>query len=86
MVLFVWEQLETTAAKTKLAEILRPINNREATFDSTTPLEDFLDTTYFPIYKKQWKDSTYEDNRNRVRSHIRKEFGERRISSITAAP
>ena len=77
------KKMSKASAQVKLAEILRPINNREAVFDSTTPLEDFLDTTYFPIYKKQWKDSTYEDNRNRVRFHIRKEFGERRISSIT---
>src|SRR4029079_11993229 len=76
-------EMSKSEAKSKLAEILRPINNRNATFDPTTLLDDFLDITYFPIHQKRWKDSTYRDNRYRIRFYICKEFGERRISSIT---
>src|SRR5262249_18419018 len=73
-----------TEALAKLAEILRPINSREATtVDFRTIVEDFVNGVYFPVNRRRWKKSTIACNEHRVAYHISKEFGDRKLVGIT---
>src|SRR5215468_8940953 len=73
-----------TEALAKLAEILRPINSREATtVDFRTTLEDFLNGVYFPVNRRRWKKSTIACNEHRVAYYINKAFGDRKLIEIT---
>ena len=73
-----------TEAQAKLAEILRPINSREATnVDFRTTVEEFLNAVYFPVNRRRWKKSTIASNEHRVAHHITKAFGDRKLIEIT---
>jgi integrase len=73
-----------TEALAKLAEILRPINSREATtVDFRTTVEDFVNGVYFPVNRRRWKKSTIACNEHRVAYHINKAFGDRKLNEIT---
>ena len=43
---------------------------------------EFVEEVYFPYYSRKWKDSTRENNVNRVSVHLVAAFGERELSSF----
>ena len=43
---------------------------------------EFVENTYFPYYSRKWKDSTRENNVNRISVHLAAPFGDRELSGF----
>src|SRR6266702_4567667 len=68
-------QITKSKAKEKLAEILKPINERAAQpTQKDIRLQEFVDDVYLPFYKRKWKRSTAMTNEDRIRRCILAEF------------
>jgi integrase len=77
-------RMNKTGAKEKMADIVKPINDRAATAISTNiELKQFVEDVYLPFYKKKWKQSTAMTNEDRITHFIVPEFGSRRLSTLT---
>jgi integrase len=77
-------RMNKTAAKEKMAEIVKPINDRAATAISRNiELKEFVEDVYLPFYKKKWKQSTATTNEDRISHFIVSEFGSRRLSTLS---
>ena len=77
-------RMNKTAAKEKMADIVKPINDRAATaISKNIELKQFVQDVYLPFYKKKWKQSTAMTNEDRIAHFIVSEFGPRRLSTLT---
>ena len=74
-------EMTKSEALTEFDDILAGVNRNRLNGHHT--LEHFVDTTYFPFYKRKWKASTAETNESRVRHHILGCFGNRKLGSFT---
>jgi integrase len=77
-------KMTKTSAKEKMADIVKPINDRAANaVQKNIELKQFVDDVYVPFYKRKWKKSTAMTNEDRIEHHIVAEFGSRRLSTLT---
>jgi integrase len=77
-------RMNKTAAKEKMADIVKPINDRAATaISKNIDVKHFIEDVYLPFYKKKWKQSTAMTNEDRIAHFIVPEFGSRRLSTLT---
>ena len=80
--------LGTVSAMTKseaalgLAAILTPVNRREGYVSQTMGFEPFVETVYLPFYKRKWKGSTYNANRDRIAFHLTRVLGDRTLTAV----
>ena len=77
-------EITKTKAREKMAQIVKPINERAA--DAVSPnvtVKDFVERVYLPFYRRKWKRSTAMTNEDRVEHHIVAEFGERELQTLT---
>ncbi len=76
-------EMTKTEAQAALAEILAPLNNREAPPSKSWLLADFTKQIYLPFYKRKWKRSTAMTNEDRVERHLVSELGNLSLGSFT---
>ena len=65
-------------------EVARIVNVERARLqpDRVWQFGEFVETIYFPYYSRKWKDSTRENNVNRISVHLVKTFGNRELASF----
>jgi len=75
-------------ADEKRQEFMRQINGGARTTGAIRPptVAEFLDQVYLPFYLGKWKESTAGTSENRLRHHIEKELGAKRLQDLTLAP
>ena len=77
-------KMRKSKAKEQLAEIVRPINEREQTAASKdVTVKEFVENVFFPFYRRKWKRVTNESRTDSITHHIIGAFGSRRLSSLT---
>src|SRR6266446_1726582 len=77
-------RMNRTAAREKMADIVKPINDRAATaISQNIELKQFVKDVYLPFYKRKWKQSTAMTNEDRIAHFIVSEFGSRRLSTLS---
>lgn len=77
-------KITKSTAREKLADIVKPVNERAAyTAEIDTTVKDFVERMYLPFYKRKWKESTAMTNEDRVNHHIVAEFGKRELRSLS---
>jgi integrase len=69
-------------AKIALHKILGELKTSRGNFDKNVSLGQFIDTVYYPFFKRKWKHSTAANNINRVNSHVVSLFGGRRMTEL----
>src|SRR5215469_7016404 len=62
-------------AQRRLAEILGPINNREAPPSKAWMFSDLVGQIYLPFFERKWKRSTAMTNRDRMNHHLVRDLG-----------
>jgi integrase len=50
--------------------------------ESTESFKVFVETVYFPYYKRKWKASTAEENVNRISNHLVRVLGARKLAEL----
>src|SRR5215471_14686883 len=74
-------EISKSEAKEKLAALLRPVN---AVVEGVGPtVTAFLNDTFFPLFARKWKLSTYSTNRDRIQREIGTAFADRLLASMT---
>jgi integrase len=74
-------ELSKSAAKDKLATIMRPVN---AAVEGVGPtVNDFLKDTFFPRFTRKWKQSTLATNQERIQREIGGKFGKCLLAGLT---
>src|SRR5688572_17529168 len=76
-------EMTKSEARAKLAAILRPINARTQSVDSTWTLEDFIEEIFLPFSRRKWRLSTRMTNTDRIRHHLVGELGTQKLSEIS---
>jgi integrase len=73
-----------STAREKLADVVKPINERAAYApEKDITVKDYVERIYLPFYKRKWKESTAMTNEDRVNHHIVAEFGPHQLRSLT---
>ncbi|HYR41877.1 MAG TPA: hypothetical protein VER98_02560 [Terriglobia bacterium] len=77
-------KITKSTADAEMAKIVRPINGRVA-FNAPPDItmNDFVETVYFPFYRRKWKRLTAESRTGSIRHHILGTFGPRTVASLT---
>ena len=75
-------EMTKAAAQARVAEIVRPINNRQRQSNPDMRLEDFIRDVYFVVHRRRWKRSTAMTVAYRVEFHVCGELGDRKIGKI----
>ena len=70
------------AAQNQVAEIVRPINNRQRQSNPEMRLEDFVQDVFFVVHRRRWKRSTAMTVEHRVQYHICGDLGDRKLGKI----
>jgi len=70
-------------AEARLAQILEPINTGDPIRCPDFRFGPFVRQTYFPFYRRKWKDSTAASNTERVRFHLLNILENRPLISLT---
>jgi len=75
-------------ADDKRQEFMRDINGGTRTAAGNRPptVKEFLEQVYLPFYRGKWKESTAATSENRIRHHLIKGLGHRRLEDLTLAP
>ena len=68
-------------AEKKLAKILEPINSASEP-SPDMPFGDFVNNIYLPFYKRGWKESTAQANRERIDYHLITAFEKRELGGL----
>ena len=68
-------------AREEVAKIVAKERAKRET-DRAWKFGEFVETIYFPYYSRKWKDSTRENNVNRISVHLVAPFGDRELSSF----
>ena len=77
------EAITKSLAREQLAEILSPINSSSTdTVFADCTVKDFIETVYFPFYRRKWRPLTAESRTDSINRHIVGAFGDRALSSI----
>src|SRR2546425_6763409 len=69
-------------AQIRVADIVRPINNRECASNPDMLLKDFVKDIFFGVHRPRWKRSTAMTSEQRISYHIRADLGDRKIGAI----
>jgi integrase len=69
-------------AETELANILAPINNRQASPSGAWKFCNFLTSVYLPFYRRKWKRSTAMINEDRLRCYLTSVYAQRTLGSF----
>jgi integrase len=75
-------ELSKSAAQARVAEIVRPINNRQRESNPEMRLEDFIRDVALEVHRRRWKRSTAMTVVHRVLYHISGDLGDRPIGKI----
>lgn len=75
-------QMTKTEAQTMLTEILAPLNSRDVPPSKTWLFADFLERVYLPFYRRKRKRSTSLTSEDRVKNHLRSEFGSHTLGAF----
>lgn len=70
-------------AETRLAKILEPINARVVEPSPDILFGAFVRQIYLPFYRRKWKESTVETNRDRIEHQLMPAFEGRPLSEFT---
>ena len=74
------KEMSKTQAREAINRIVAADNaKREA--DKIWRFGEFVEHVYFPYYSRKWKDSTRENNVNRISVHLVSAFGERELTA-----
>jgi integrase len=73
--------LNKTQAEQRLADILHPLNAASGAAPPT--FGEFVEHTYLPFYRGQWKASTAGDNEGRLNFHLLSVYGRRTLESFS---
>src|SRR5262252_9104521 len=76
-------EMTKAAAQARVADIVRPLNNREVQSNPDMRLEDFIQDVYFVVNRRRWKRSTAMTVEHRVKFHISGDLGDKKIGRIT---
>jgi len=77
------KEMSKAEAQKALAEILVPINNREAPPSESYRFGDFTKRIYLPFYERKWKRSTAMSNRYRIEYHLISKFDSLPLGTFT---
>ena len=69
-------------AEHQFAQILEPINYRAESPSAVSDSSQFVRRTYFPFYKRKWKESTMACHVDRVEHHVMPLFEDRELASF----
>ena len=69
-------------AMAALNQILADLKASQGNVSKNMSLTEFIETAYYPFYKRKWKRSTAENNINRVNTHVVPVFGERQLGTF----
>jgi len=75
------KDMTKTEAREKVAKIVTEERAKGETCQAWK-LGEFVEKVYFPYYSRKWKDSTRENNINRVNVHLVKTFEDRELRSF----
>jgi len=75
-------EMTKAAAQSRVAEIVRPINNRQRESNPKMRLEHFIRDVWLVVYRRQWKRSTAMTVEHRVLYHIGGDLGDRPIGKV----
>ena len=75
-------EMSKAGAQSRVAEIVRPINNRQRESNPAMRLEDFIRDVWLEVFRRQWKRSTAMTVEPRVLYHIGGDLGDRPIGKI----
>ncbi|MGD0120442.1 MAG: tyrosine-type recombinase/integrase [Candidatus Binatus sp.] len=75
------KDMTKTEAREKVAKIVTEERAKGETCQAWK-LGEFVEKVYFPYYSRKWKDSTRENNINRVNVHLVKTFKDRELRSF----
>lgn len=79
-------KMTKTAAREKMAVIVKPINERTACLaQPDIKLKEFVEDVYFPFYLRKWKRLSAESRVASITHHIVGTFGSRTLGSVTRA-
>src|SRR5438105_11440797 len=75
-------EMTKAAAQSRVAEIVRPINNRQRQSNPEMRLEDFIRDVALEVHRRRWKRSTAMTVAHRLLYHICGDLGDRPIGKI----
>lgn len=73
------EKIAKAQAWEKLAEVFKPADTPATDYT----VREFVEQVYFPFYLRKWRKLTAESRMDSTRRHIVREFGDRKLSSVT---
>ncbi len=77
-------KITKSEARSVLAEIVKPINERaRETIEQDITVKEFIETVFLPFYRRKWKRVTDESRTDSITRHIIGAFGVRRLSTLT---
>jgi hypothetical protein len=78
-----YSKMSKTQAEEKRDELVAEANARNAsTPDTRITFGDFLGGVALPFLRGKWKRSTATTTENRIQHHLKREFGERRLTDL----
>ena len=77
-------KITKSKAREKLADVVKPINERAAYLpEKDITVRDFVERMYLPFFKRKWKESTADTTEDRIQYHIVRDLGKMEIRNIT---
>ena len=78
-----YAKMSKSEAQAKRDELIAEANARNAKApDTHITFGEFLEGTALPFLRSKWKKSTASTTESRIKHHLRREFGERRITDL----
>src|SRR6266849_6383978 len=74
-------EMSKSDARAVVDRIVTEVNTKQKQ-NRVWKFNEFVKEVYFPYYSRKWKQSTRENNVNRVSVHLVASFGERELSSL----
>ena len=75
-------EMSKAGAQSRVAEIVRPINNRQSESNPAMRLEDFIRDVVLEVHRRRWKRSTAMTVEHRILYHICGDLGDRPIGKV----
>ncbi|MGH9689226.1 MAG: tyrosine-type recombinase/integrase [Candidatus Acidiferrales bacterium] len=75
-------QVTKAQARSELAALVAPVNNRRTEPTERKSFGDFVRDVYLPFYRRKWKRSTTMTNEDRLAHHVTSDFDARSLGSF----
>ena len=75
-------EMTKAQAQIRIADIVRPINNRSSEAKPDMLLKDFINDVFFVVHRRRWKRSTAMTVEDRISFHIIGDLGHRKIGDV----